>query len=94
MITENGAAFADEIYQGGVHDEERLSYLQAYLKQVHKAQREGLKVDGYFVWTFTDNFEWAEGYYPRFGLVYIDFENQQRIVKSSGQWFSRFLGTR
>ena len=92
MITENGAAFADEIYQGGVHDEERLSYLQAYLKQVHKAQREGLKVDGYFV-TFTDNFEWAEGYYPRFGLVYIDFENQQRIVKSSGQWFSRFLGT-
>ncbi len=94
MITENGAAFADEIYQGGVHDEERLSYLQAYLKQVNKAQREGLKVDGYFVWTFTDNFEWAEGYYPRFGLVYIDFENQQRIVKSSGQWFSRFLGTR
>lgn len=94
MITENGAAFADEIYQGGVHDEERLSYLQAYLKQVNKAQRVGLKVDGYFVWTFTDNFEWAEGYYPRFGLVYIDFENQQRIVKSSGQWFSRFLGTR
>ncbi len=94
MITENGAAFADVIYQGGVHDEERLSYLQAYLKQVNKAQREGLKVDGYFVWTFTDNFEWAEGYYPRFGLVYIDFENQQRIVKSSGQWFSRFLGTR
>ena len=64
MITENGAAFADEIYQGGVHDEERLSYLQAYLKQVNKAQRVGLKVDGYFVWTFTDNFEWAEGYYP------------------------------
>ena len=91
VITENGAAFADQIYKGGVHDKERLAYLQAYLKQVNKAQREGLRVDGYFVWTFTDNFEWAEGYHPRFGLVYIDFENQQRIIKSSGQWFSEFL---
>ena len=94
IITENGAAFEDEINKGRVHDKERLSYLQAYLEQVHRAKREGLKVDGYFVWTFTDNFEWAEGYYPRFGLVYIDFENQQRIIKSSGKWFSHFLGTR
>ncbi|SHE37099.1 beta-glucosidase [Arenibacter palladensis] len=94
VITENGAAFEDEIYQGGVHDEERLSYLQAYLKQVHRAKREGLRVDGYFVWTFTDNFEWAEGYNPRFGLVYVDFNNQQRIIKSSGKWFSHFLGTK
>jgi beta-glucosidase len=93
IITENGAAFADEIYKGRVDDKERLSYLQAYLKEVHRAQREGLKVDGYFVWTFTDNFEWAEGYYPRFGLVYIDFENQQRIIKSSGKWFIEFLDT-
>lgn len=91
IITENGAAFVDKIEEGIVYDKERLSYLQAYLKQVHKAQREGWKVDGYFVWTFTDNFEWAEGYYPRFGLVYVDFENQQRIVKSSGKWFSAFL---
>ena len=94
IITENGAAFADEIYEGRVMDKERLSYLQAYLKQVHRAKMEGLKVDGYFVWTFTDNFEWAEGYNPRFGLVYVDFENQQRIIKSSGQWYSQFLGNR
>ncbi|MDL5511293.1 GH1 family beta-glucosidase [Arenibacter sp. M-2] len=94
IITENGAAFADEIYKGRVMDKERLSYLQAYLKQVHRAKMEGLKVDGYFVWTFTDNFEWAEGYNPRFGLVYVDFENQQRIIKSSGQWYSQFLGNR
>ncbi len=90
IITENGAAFADEIHKGRVDDKERLSYLQAYLKQVYRAQREELKVDGYFVWTFTDNFEWAVGYYPRFGLVYIDFEYQQRIIKSSGKWFSEF----
>ncbi|MCK0144509.1 GH1 family beta-glucosidase [Arenibacter sp. F26102] len=92
IITENGSAFIDKIEEGTVYDKERLSYLQAYLKQVHKAKREGLKVDGYFVWTFTDNFEWADGYFPRFGLVYVDFKNQQRIVKSSGKWFSAFLG--
>jgi len=93
IVTENGAAFADKIKKGKVHDKERLSYLQAYLKQVHKARKEGVNVGGYFVWTFTDNFEWAEGYYPRFGLVYVDFENQQRIVKSSGKWFRKFLAT-
>jgi beta-glucosidase len=48
-------------------------------------------VDGYFVWCFTDNFEWAEGYKPRFGLVYVDFENQQRIIKESGYWYSQFI---
>ena len=60
-------------------------YLQTHLQQVLKAKQEGCKVEGYFVWTLTDNFEWAEGYHPRFGLVYVDFETQKRIVKSSGQ---------
>lgn len=91
LITENGAAFTDKFINGEVHDKERISYLQTYLQQVYRAQREGLKVDGYFVWTFTDNFEWAEGYHPRFGLVYIDFPSQHRIVKSSGKWFGDFL---
>ncbi|OEK08976.1 beta-glucosidase [Flavivirga aquatica] len=91
IITENGAAFTDVVENGSVHDQERLDYLQAYLKQVHKAKLEGLNVDGYFAWTFTDNFEWAEGYRPRFGLVYIDFATQKRIVKSSGEWLRGFL---
>ncbi|MCL4147897.1 UNVERIFIED_CONTAM: hypothetical protein GTU68_019912 [Idotea baltica] len=91
IITENGAAFEDVRTNNKVNDLKRLSYLQNYLKEVKRAQENGLKVSGYFVWTFTDNFEWAEGYYPRFGLVYIDFKTQKRIVKTSGKWFRNFL---
>lgn len=93
IITENGAAFPDMLFNGKVHDTERLHYLQAYLEQVHKAKQDGLNVAGYFVWTFTDNFEWAEGYHPRFGLVYTNFSTQQRIVKASGAWYKAFLGS-
>lgn len=90
-ITENGAAFPDEVVHGQVHDPQRLAYLQNYLRQVLRAQQEGVKVNGYFVWSFTDNFEWAEGYHPRFGLVSVDFNTQKRILKSSGQWYRIFL---
>ncbi len=93
IITENGAAFADTIIKGEVDDTERLNYLQSHLNQVYKAKKEGLKVEGYFVWTFTDNFEWAEGYRLRFGLVYIDFSTQKRIIKSSGKWYKSFLAS-
>ncbi|WP_333627618.1 GH1 family beta-glucosidase [Sphingobacterium siyangense] len=91
IVTENGAAFPDQIENGLVHDPKRLSYLQQALQQVYRAKQEGINVKGYFVWTFMDNFEWAEGYRPRFGLVYVDFNNQQRIVKSSGHWYGDFL---
>lgn len=91
IITENGAAFEDKLTDGEIHDTERLAYFQKYLKQVIKAKDDGYKVSGYFVWTFIDNFEWAEGYYPRFGLVYLDFDSQRRIIKSSGKWFQKFL---
>jgi beta-glucosidase len=90
-ITENGAAFPDEVKEGNIHDPKRVEYLQTYLKQVLKAKNEGLKVSGYFVWTLTDNFEWAEGYHPRFGLIHIDFDTLQRTVKSSGQWYADFI---
>ncbi|WP_159726617.1 GH1 family beta-glucosidase [Sphingobacterium sp. 18053] len=91
IVTENGAAFPDQIENGLVHDPKRLSYLQQALQEVYRAKQEGINVKGYFVWTFMDNFEWAEGYRPRFGLVYVDFNNQQRIVKSSGHWYGDFL---
>lgn len=91
LVTENGAAFTDMLFNGKVHDKERLQYLQSYLEQVYKAKEDGLNVEGYFVWTFTDNFEWAEGYHPRFGLVYTNFLTQERIVKTSGKWFKAFL---
>jgi beta-glucosidase len=90
-VTENGAAFPDMVTDGNVDDPKRIAYLQHYLQQVLKAKDEGVNVQGYFIWTLTDNFEWAEGYHPRFGLIYIDFETQQRIVKSSGRWYGSFL---
>ncbi len=91
IITENGAAFADTVIDGQVKDHERKQYLMDHLAQVLKAKREGLNVHGYFVWTLTDNFEWAEGYHARFGLVYVDFDTQRRIVKDSGKWYGTFL---
>ncbi|MDE3211596.1 MAG: family 1 glycosylhydrolase, partial [Bacteroidota bacterium] len=56
-----------------------------------RARQEGIRVEGYFIWTFLDNFEWAEGYFPRFGLVHVDFKSQRRILKSSGKWYAAFL---
>lgn len=91
IITENGAAFYDKVQNGQVDDPERVAYLQQTIEQVGRAKQEGVKVNGYFVWTFLDNFEWAEGYHPRFGLVYVDFLTQERIVKSSGHWYADFL---
>jgi len=91
IVTENGAAFTDAHDQGMIDDSKRVKYLQDYIAQVLVAKKEGVKVNGYFVWTLMDNFEWAEGFYPRFGLVYVDFATQQRIVKNSGRWYSQFL---
>jgi beta-glucosidase len=91
VVTENGAAFEDKASALGVHDPERIRFFEAYLAQVLRAKREGVKVDGYFAWSFLDNFEWAEGYRPRFGLVHVDHASQKRTIKSSGHWFRRFL---
>jgi beta-glucosidase len=91
IITENGAAFKDELVNGAVNDHKRLRFLNDHIAQVLRAKREGARVNGYFVWTFLDNFEWAEGFHPRFGLVYVDFETQQRTVKASGHWYSNFI---
>lgn len=91
IITENGAAFDDVVSDGHVHDPERIDFFQRYLMQVLKARQEGVPVEGYFAWSFTDNFEWAEGYQKRFGLVYVDYPTQKRIIKDSGFWFKHFL---
>jgi beta-glucosidase len=90
-ITENGAAFKDFVADNEVDDPLRVKYLQDHVSEVLKAKQDGFAVDGYFVWTLTDNFEWAEGFHPRFGLVHVDFETQKRIVKSSGKWYRNFL---
>lgn len=91
IITENGAAFSDTLQNNLVHDPKRLQYIQNILQQVLRAKQEGVNVNGYFVWTFLDNFEWAEGYHPKFGLVHVNFQTQQRTVKSSGHWYADFI---
>ena len=91
IITENGAAFSDFFTEGRINDQQRINYLKNYLGQVLRAKDEGVPVNGYFVWSFTDNFEWTEGYRQRFGLVYIDFPTQRRYVKASGHWLREFL---
>jgi len=87
-ITENGCSAADEVAgDGTVDDQDRISYLDGHLRAVHDAIGAGVDVRGYFHWTFTDNFEWSEGYHQRFGLVYTDFESQRRIPKASFAWY-------
>ncbi|MGC9311352.1 MAG: GH1 family beta-glucosidase [Sediminispirochaetaceae bacterium] len=91
-ITENGAAFEDDLVDGEVHDTKRIEFLEAYTAQVERAVRDGCDVRGYFVWTLLDNFEWAEGYDKRFGLVYVDYQDgQRRIIKDSGLWYRDYI---
>ena len=91
MITENGAAFEDEVVAGAVHDPKRIAFLQGYLSQVKRAMDEGANISGYFVWTLMDNFEWAAGFAKRFGLIHVDHQSQQRIIKSSGRWYRELI---
>lgn len=91
IITENGAAFNDKLLHNAVEDNERIDYFELYLSAMLKAKNEGVKIDGYMAWTLMDNFEWAEGYEARFGLVYNDFKTQQRTIKKSGYWWQDFL---
>jgi beta-glucosidase len=88
-VTENGAAFADYVGPDGVvNDPERTDYLDRHLRAVHDAVSAGADVRGYFCWSLMDNFEWADGYSQRFGLVWVDFKTQERIPKSSASWYS------
>ena len=94
IITENGSCFKDRVENNRVHDPKRIAFFDAYMKQVLKAKNEGAPVSGYFVWSLTDNFEWSEGYEPRFGLIHVDFKTQKRTIKDSGYWFQSFLSSK
>ncbi len=88
LITENGAAFNDIVNrEGKVEDDNRVDYLYRYLAQVHRAISSGVDVKGYYVWSLLDNFEWGHGYSKRFGIVYVDFKTQKRILKKSARWY-------
>lgn len=83
FITENGMANADLLQNGAVDDKERIAYLDAHFDAVRRAISEGAKVDGYFIWSLMDNYEWALGYEKRFGLIHVDFDTLERTPKSS-----------
>jgi beta-glucosidase len=88
-ITENGAAYEDVPDAAGfVDDQDRLAFFDAHLRALHAASTDGVDVRGYLAWSLMDNFEWAYGYYQRFGLVRVDYESQQRIPKASGRWYA------
>jgi beta-glucosidase len=93
-ITENGAAFRD-VWDGGevVSDPRRVEFLQDYLAGIGEAIALGVPLRGYFVWSLMDNFEWAEGYSKRFGVVYVDYPTQKRVLKESGIWYADLLAT-
>jgi beta-glucosidase len=87
-VTENGAAYDDQPDgEGFVADGERVAYLDGHLRAAHRALDAGVPLRGYFVWSLLDNFEWAEGYARRFGIVYVDYATQQRVPKQSALWY-------
>jgi beta-glucosidase len=94
MITENGAAFDDVLVDGAVHDAKRIDYLRRHFTAAHRAMARGVDLRGYLVWSLLDNFEWSYGFSKRFGLVRVDYETQERIVKDSGHWFASLIETR
>ncbi len=93
IITENGASFKDVIVDNKINDVKRIQYYKSHLTELLQLKKEGLPIDGYLAWTLTDNFEWNYGYSPKFGLVHIDRETQERTMKKSGYWFKTFLHT-
>jgi beta-glucosidase len=91
-ITESGAAFSDtRSHDGRVRDPERQAYLASHIDAVGRAVEAGVPVQGYFVWSLLDNFEWAEGYSKRFGIVYVDYPTLERIPKESFDWYRELI---
>ncbi len=94
LVTENGRACADVVVDGAVDDPERIGYIDGHLRALAQAAEAGVEVRGYFTWTLLDNFEWAEGYARRFGLVHVDFETQARLPKASFSWYRELVAAR
>ena len=90
-ITENGMANADQLVDGAVPDKERIAYVRSHLAALRAAMAQGVDVQGYFLWSLLDNFEWNSGYAKRFGIVHVDYTTQQRTLKDSALWYRDFI---
>lgn len=93
-ITENGAAYDDQLVDGKVHDKKRIEYVEKHLQAVSELNEEGMNIQGYFLWSLLDNFEWSFGYDKRFGIIYVNYETQERIWKDSALWYSEIVKNR
>jgi beta-glucosidase len=94
IITENGAAFEDELVDGQVHDAQRVDYLRAHLGAALSAIEAGVDLRGYLAWSLLDNYEWAHGYSKRFGLVHVDYATQRRTPKRSALFYRDVIARR
>jgi beta-glucosidase len=98
MITENGAAFPDRVVESEagarVPDADRIDYLNRHFTAAHRAIARGVPLEGYFVWSLLDNFEWGYGYTKRFGIVRVDYDTQERIKKDSAYWVQQVIAER
>jgi beta-glucosidase len=94
VVTENGVSCRDWVsLDGAVHDPSRSDFVARYLLELLRAMKDGTDVRGYFLWSIMDNFEWAEGFKERFGIVFVDFATQKRIIKDSGRWYAEVIRT-
>lgn len=94
VVTENGASYSDGPGgDGGVHDSDRIAYVRSHIEAVGEARNDGVRISGYFVWSFLDNLEWTSGFSQRFGLVYVDHTTQIRTIKDSGIWYRDTIGS-
>lgn len=91
FIAENGAALADEVVDGTVHDPVRVEYLQSHVHAVARARQAGVPLSAYLAWSLLDNFEWGKGYTQRFGICHVDFVTQKRTPKASALWLKNFI---
>jgi len=95
-ITENGAAFYDSPHtiDGRIEDPLRVEYYRQHLRAAHDAMKKGVNLRGYYAWSLLDNYEWAHGYSKRFGIVHVDYETQQRTIKSSGRYYASVIASK
>jgi beta-glucosidase len=91
FVTENGCAMPDQLVAGQVQDNGRIDYIYRHIDAMAEAMRQGVRLDGYMVWSLMDNFEWAFGYEKRFGIVHVDYASQVRTLKHSALWYRDFL---
>jgi beta-glucosidase len=94
LVCENGLTCRDWVsLDGAVHDPQRIDFVARYVRELYRAHAEGIPVTGYFHWTFLDNFEWAQGYRHRFGMVFVDYPTQKRILKDSAKWYAQLIAS-